>query len=771
MQHPFFKWPAPKFIHAILPFMGLLVALLLAVGTATNAYAQAPSRVDEIRVEGSQRIEGETVRSYMLISEGDTYDDELVDQSLKSLFATGLFADVVIARDGNDLVVNVVENPIVNRIAFEGNQKLDEEKLLAEVRMTPRSVYTRARVQGDAQRIVELYRRSGRFAATVDPKIIELPQNRVDMVFEINEGPVTGIRRINFVGNKAFSDTELRDIVLTQESRWWKLLESNDNYDPDRVAFDRELLRRHYLQQGYADFRVISAVAELTRDREDFYLTFTVEEGGVYEFGSMRVESEIDSLNPGTLRGLVRSETGDRYNADEIDKTIEEMTTLAGTLGYAFVDIRPRVKRNREEQTVDIIYQIEEGPRVYVERINIVGNTRTLDKVIRREFRLAEGDAFNSVLLERSRNRIRALGFFANVDVREEPGTLEDRTIVNVEVEEQSTGELTLGAGFSSANSFVAEIRVSERNLLGRGQRLNLGALLGSRRSEIDFSFTEPYFLGRSLAAGVDIFHVTNDFQDEASFDSRSTGAGLRIGFPVTEYTRLNARYVFRQDIIENVGFGASSAVLRSAGTESTSAIGYTLVYDSRDDLRWPTKGFRASLQQDFAGLGGTTRYIRSELKYSYYHSIIEDVVLVGSADTGYIHGLGDDVRITNRFFIGPDDLRGFDRAGVGPRDIPTDDGLGGNLYYTMSGEVVFPLGLPEEFGIKGSVFLDAGSLALIDDNDPGIRDIGSMRLSTGFGVSWDSPFGPIRIDFTEILMKENFDKTERVRFSFGAQL
>ncbi|MGB0922263.1 MAG: outer membrane protein assembly factor BamA [Alphaproteobacteria bacterium] len=766
MKHPFFKWSAPYRLALV---FGLFVAGL-SLPPLSVAHAQQGS-VDEIRVEGSQRIEGETVRSYMVIREGDQYDDELVDQSLKSLFATGLFADVIISRDGNDLVVNVVENPIVNRIAFEGNQKLDEEKLLAEVRLTPRSVYTRARVQGDSQRIVELYRRSGRFAATVDPKIIELPQNRVDLVFEINEGPVTGIRRINFIGNKKFTDQELRGIVLTAESRWWKILTSNDNYDPDRVAFDRELLRRHYLQRGYADFRVLSAVAELTRDREDFYLTFTVEEGEVYEFGTMRVESEIDSLNPGTLRGLVRTHTGEKYNADEIDKTIEEMTTLAGTLGYAFVDIRPRVKRDREKQTVDITYQIEEGPRVYVERINIVGNSRTLDQVIRREFRLAEGDAFNSVLLERSRNRIRALGFFGNVDVREEPGSLEDRTIINVEVEEQSTGELTMGAGFSSANSFVAEVRVTERNLLGRGQRLNLGALIGSRRSELDFSFTEPYFLGRKLAAGFDLFRVTNDFQDEASFDSRSTGTGIRFGFPVTEYTRLNARYVFRQDIIENVGAGASLAVLRSEGSEITSSVGYTLGYDSRDDLRWPSKGYRASLQQDIAGLGGTTRYIRSELKYAYYHSLIEDVVLVGSAETGFIHGLGKDVRITNRFFIGPDDVRGFDRAGLGPRDGATDDGLGGNLYYTMGGEVIFPLGLPEEFGIRGSLFVDAGSLSIIDDDDVGIRDIGSMRLSTGFGIAWDSPFGPIRIDFTEIIMKESFDKTERVRFSFGAQL
>ena len=745
----------------------ILVAVVLLGFAAPSAWAQA---VDEIRVEGNQRIEPETVRSYMVIREGDDYDDELVDQSLKSLFATGLFADVVIRREETDLIVVVVENPIINRIAFEGNDNLDEDQLTAEVRLGPRVVYTRARVQADAQRIVELYRRSGRFAATVEPKIIELTQNRVDLVFEINEGPVTGVRRINFVGNRKYADRDLRGVILTEETRWFRFLSSNDNYDPDRVAFDRELLRRWYLQRGYADFRVISAVAELTRDRTDFYITFTVEEGETYTIGDVRVESEITSLNPGTLRTLVRTQPGSLYNADEIDKSIEDMTRLAGTIGYAFVDIRPRIDRDRENRIINITYQVDESPRVYVERINIVGNSRTLDRVIRREFRLAEGDAFNAVLLDRSKTRINALGFFSRVDVTTEDGSTEDRTIINVEVEEQSTGELSIGAGFSSAAAFVAELRVSERNLLGRGQRLNVGLLVGSLRQEIDLSFTEPYFLGRDLAAGFDLFRVSNDFQDEASFDSSSTGLGLRMGFPLTEFMTLNTRYTLRRDKITDVGSNASIVVQNSEGTATTSSVGYTLNFNNLDDYKLPTRGYRFSVSQDFAGLGGTERYVRTVINYAFYRQLIDKVIAVARLENGLIWGIGRDVRIIDRFFLGPDDIRGFDRAGLGPRDTSTDDGLGGNLYYKFSGEITFPLGLPEEFGIRGAVFVDGGSLAFLDDKDPSIVDVGSLRLSGGFGVSWDSPFGPIRLDYAEAFLKEDFDKTEAFHFSFGTR-
>ncbi|MEN8721573.1 MAG: outer membrane protein assembly factor BamA [Alphaproteobacteria bacterium] len=751
--------------------IALLCGLVLISGTNAAQAQSRPATIQTIEITGNQRIEPETIKSYMLVDLNDDYDDELIDRSLKALFATGLFADVIISPTASGITVQVVENPIINRIAFEGNAKLDQEELQAEVRLGPRVVYTRARVQADAQRIVELYRRSGRFAATVDPKIVELTQNRVDLIFEINEGPVTGVRRINFIGNRDFADEELRGLIVTEESRWWKVLASNDNYDPDRVAYDRELLRRFYLQNGYADFRVISAVAELTRDREDFYVTFTVDEGTTYRIGDVRVESEIGSLNPGTLRSLVKTVPGSLYNADEIDGTIEDMTKLAGTLGYAFVNIRPRVKRDRDTRTVSITYHVQESQRVYVERINIQGNSRTLDRVIRREFRLAEGDAFNAVLLDRSKTRIRALGFFGNVDVTTEDGSADDKTIINVEVEEQSTGELTLGAGFSSAQSFVAEFRISERNLLGRGQRLNLGALIGSRRSELDFSFTEPYFLGRNIAAGIDVFRVTNDFQDEASFDSESTGFGLRAGFPISEFMLLNTRLVFREDTIKDVGNNASIVVRQSEGSETTSSIGYTLTFDNRDDFKLPTRGYRVQFQQDFAGLGGTVSYLKTELKYAAYKEIFDGVIAIGKSEQGLILGFDDEVRIIDRFFLGPDEIRGFDRAGVGPRDLTTGDGLGGNLYYTLSGELNFPLGLPEEFGVRGSIFIDGGSLADIDDSGAGIVDIGSLRAATGFGISWDSPFGPIRIDFTETLLSESFDETETVNFRFGARL
>ena len=516
----------------------------------------------------------------------------------------------------------------------------------------------------------------------------------------------------------------------------------------------------------------MSAVAELTRDREDFFLTFVIEEGERYRIGEVDIQSEIKSLAPANLWEYVRTDKGEIYNADDIDKSIEKMTEHAGTLGYAFVDIRPRVRRNREERTVDIDYKIFEGPRVYVERINIAGNTSTLERVIRREFRLAEGDAFNSVLLDRSKARIRALGFFGDVQVTEEEGSTEDRTVINVEVEEQSTGELSIGAGFSSVQSFVGELKITERNLLGRGQRLNFSIQAGSRRQEVDISFTEPYFLGRELAAGIDIFQVASDFQDEAAFDSVTSGFGLRFGFPITEFLSMNTRYILREDTIENVGRNAAASILAAVGSETTSGIGYTLVFDNRNDPRWPTKGQRWTFKQDFAGLGGTLNYLRSEMEHATYYALYEDIVIgVLRFNAGYVNGLGDDVRINERFFLNQDDLRGFDRAGLGPRDSRTLDGLGGNLYYTISDESFFPLGLPEEFGVKGSAFIDMGSLAEVDGPGTGIRDTGTIRVSIGVGVSWESPFGPIRIDLAEPLVKEDFDEIETLRFSFGTRL
>ncbi|HET9346825.1 MAG TPA: outer membrane protein assembly factor BamA, partial [Candidatus Limnocylindrales bacterium] len=726
-----------------------------------------------IRVEGNQRIEAETVRSYLAIEVGDPFDPARLDQSLKNLFATGLFDDVALSREGDALVVRVVENPIINRIVFEGNRRVDDETLSAELQLRPRVVYTRSRVQNAVARILEIYRRNGRYAATVQPQVIELEQNRVDLVFEINEGPVTRVQRIIFLGNRAFSDATLRGQIQTTESRWYRLFTSDDTYDPDRLAFDQELLRRFYLSRGYADFNVLSAIAELTPDGERFFITFTVEEGPRYDFGEVRVDSRLRDVAPQALAQQVTTRRGEVYNANQVEDSIVALTERLGELGYAFVEVEPRLEKNRDARTVDLTYVINEGPRVYVERIDIVGNVRTLDEVIRREFRLAEGDPFNTALLRRSRQRIQNLGYFETVEMQTLPGSIPDRTAIEVQVAERSTGELSFGAGYSPSEGLLADVRIRERNLLGRGQDLRAGATVSGRTQQIDLSFTEPYFLDRDLAAGFDLFRRTTDFQDESSFDRTRTGGTLRASYPLTEQLRHSLRYTLRYDEIEDVDDDASIFIQQEEGDALTSLIGHTLTYDTRDNQFLPSEGYLLRVSQDLAGLGGDSQFLRHEVTASYYYPLFPDVVFNLAVDAGNVFGYaGDDVTLFERFFVGGNNFRGFRFAGIGPRDVTTDDALGGNSFAIGTAEVRFPLGLPEELRVFGRAFLDAGTLTGIDVDDPGgiVDDSGDLRAAGGFGLSWLSPFGPIAIDIAFPFLKDDEDETENFRLSFGTR-
>lgn len=728
--------------------------------------------ISDIQVEGTQRIEPSTVRSYLVLSPGDPFDPERIDQSLKNLFATGLFADVTFRREANALIVAVVENPIINRIAFEGNRRIEDEDLSNEVQLRPRVVYTRTRVQTDVQRILELYRRSGRFAATVEPKVIPLDQNRVDLVFEISEGPLTGVRRINFIGNERFSDARLREEIQTTETRWYRFLTTSDTYDPDRLTFDRELLRRFYLSRGYADFRVISAVAELTPDEQDFFITFTVEEGERYQFGTVGLNTDLRALDPEILRDQVTTVEGDWYNAEEVERTISNLTNAVGDLQYAFVDIRPQIQRNRETRTIDVIYQINEGPRVFVERIDISGNVRTLDKVIRREMLLVEGDPFSTSRLRRSEQRIRDLGFFERVTVETLPGSQPDQTVVNVDVAEQSTGEISIGAGFSTTDGPLADFSIRERNLLGRGQDLRFSTTISGRTQQFDLGFTEPYFLDRDLSAGVDLFHITRDNQDESSYDEATTGAGFRLGYPLSERLRQRLNYTLEQTEIENVPSTASRFIREQEGSRIVSLVGQELLYDTRNSRLSPTEGYYIRLNNELAGLGGDARFLRNRLGGGIYFQFLDDWVLSFLGEVGYIVGLGEDIAINDRFYIGGDTLRGFETAGIGPRD-QNGDALGGNRFLRGSVELAFPVGLPDEFGVTGHAFSDFGTLGDVDvDPRPGevVNDEESLRLSIGAGVSWRSPLGPIRLDFAVPILKEDFDKEEQFRFSFGTR-
>jgi outer membrane protein insertion porin family len=787
-------------------WLAVLAAMLVsAAGWIFSAAAQtrtghtrpAPAAasggtIASVRIEGIQRIEPETVRSYLLVQTGDPWDAERIDRSLKALFATGLFADVKLVREGNVLVIRVVENPIINRIAFEGNSKLSDKDLNGEIQLRPRVVYTRTRVQNDVRRILELYRRRGRFAATVEPKIIQLSENRVDLVFEINEGPSTGVRSINFVGNRVFSDSTLRSSIETKESRWYRFLSTADTYDPDRLTYDRELLRKFYLTEGYADFRVISGVAELTPDRDGFVITFTIEEGERYRFGKVDVSIGLKDLPREAVLPLLTVQSGDWYDAQELEHSISVITDALGNRGYAFVEVKPQVARNREDRTVDIVFDVHEGPQVYVERIDINGNVRTLDKVVRREFQLVEGDAFNTNKMTRSKDRIKNLGFFKKVEVNNSPGSAPDRTVITTDIEEQSTGELSLGLGFSTTDGPLADINVRERNFLGRGQDIRIGTVVSLRSQQIDLSFTEPYFLDKNVAAGIDIFEVktspTSNFFTGASpvYQQFSYGGALRTGYQITENLRQTWKYTGRSDDITNIQSNASLFIQLQAGTHLTSAIGQVLLYDRRDNRQEPTSGYFASIGNDFAGVGFGVEYIRNKISAGYYYSVMPEWVLGVTGEAGNVFGWGGQkVLLQDRFFVGGDNLRGFAPAGIGPRDVISSDSLGGNKYYVGSVALSIPLGLPKELGITGRVFTDFGTLFSNDQKNlvltpaqlaanggiqPLILDSAAVRATAGFGVSWKSPVGPVRLDLAYPIKKESFDKTQLFHVSFGTR-
>ncbi|WP_281300906.1 MULTISPECIES: outer membrane protein assembly factor BamA [unclassified Iodidimonas] len=779
-------------------FRALLASVLLLWSTpqlkaqdlsaTPSPFAVGEGRIEGIAVRGIQRIESATVVSYLSVRIGDPFDPRLLDDSLKSLFATGLFADVSFDRRGNTLIIDVAENPIINRIIFDGNKRLDNEELSAEVQLRPRIVFTRAKVQADVQRMLDLYRRSGRFAAVIEPKVVQLPQNRVDLIFEISEGPKSKIRRINIIGNSAFSDKELRSEMATSEARWWRLFGSNDTYDPDRQAFDREQLRQFYFNNGYADFRVVSATAELTPNREDFIVTFVIEEGETYRFGKVEIESEIRDIDESLFRAFLGMQEGQLYNLDRITGTVERLTNAAGILGFAFVTVRPIPRKNRETNTLDITFRILDAPRVYVERINVHGNVRTRDQVVRREFRLVEGDAFNLSKMERSRQRINSLGFFRGAEVEQLPGSRPDRLVLDVSLEEDATGELSLGAAFSSLENFIFEFSIRERNLLGRAQELRLNFSLSSLRQQIDLGFTEPRFLGRNISAGIDLFRINLEQSRFSSFRTTTTGISFRLGLPIAERAVLALRYSVRRDLVDigNIDPNRTSRFIRDQlGDNITSLVGYSLIYDSLNHPLRPTRGQRAVFSQDLAGVGGDIFYLRSRLDYDKFVPLIWGFYGRLGAEGGYIRGLGQDIRINDRFFLGGPRVRGFDTAGLGPAAVLLDndgnpitgfrpDFIGGEAFYQGTAELFLPLGeAARELGVQASLYLDAASLFEISGNtefegEAVFGDTAKPRISVGVGVAWESPFGPFRIDFAKILQSEEFDDTKTFQFNVG---
>jgi outer membrane protein insertion porin family len=767
--------------------------------TATPAFTQASA----IAVEGNRRVEADTIRSYFRLSPGERLDAAKIDAGLKALYATGLFQDVRISQPGGRLVVTVVENPVLNRVAFEGNKKLKDEQLSTEVQSKPRGTFSRPMIQADTQRIVEVYRRAGRYDVRVVPKIIELPNNRVDLVYEVTEGQKTGVKRIDFAGNRAYSSYRLKDVIKTSQSNWLSFLQSADVYDPDRLEADRDLLRRFYLNHGYADVRIVSAMSEYDPALQGFVVTFNIEEGQQYRIGAVDVQSNVSAIDAGSLNSVLRSRPGDVYSAEAVEKTVEAMTVEVSKRGYAFAAVRPRGDRDYNNLTVNLVFMVEEGPRAYIERINIRGNTRTRDFVIRREFDVSEGDAYNRALIDRAERRLKNLGYFKNVKITNEPGSAPDRVVLNVDVEDQPTGDFSISGGYSSTDGIVSEISVSERNLFGEGKYAKATVRYGQYTKGFELSYAEPFLLGYRMSGGIDLFAKQNEPTPYVSYGTEIYGTTLRLGFALTEEVKLGLRYsVYQQDITltgdlnncinkqppvrpdNNCLEPEATLPVRvelSQGAVLTSLVGYTLGYNTVDDNRNPTKGLAVDFKQDFAGVGGDVNFIRSSVDFRRYQEILSDVVSVLHLQAGNLSGWGDkDLRMLDHFQLGPALVRGFAPNGIGPRDrAPGDAALGGTNFWGASVEFQYPLFfMPKEIGVKAAVYADVGDLWGYEGptffpatrENLRFRDERVIRSSVGAGLVWASPFGPLRIDYAVALNKASYDRVQEISFGGGTK-
>jgi outer membrane protein insertion porin family len=860
---------------------GLLLGVLFGVpsGAASAAPAEQGAPATTIVVEGNRRVEADTIRSYFKLAPGERLDAAKIDAALKALYASGLFQDIRISQSGGRLTVTVVEAPVIDRLVFEGNNKIKDEQLQQEIQSKARGTLSRAMVQADVQRIIEVYHRNGRFDVQVVPKIIERPNNRVDLIFEIHEGEKTGIKSVVFVGNHAYSDYRLKEVIKTSKSNFLSFLQTTDVYDPDRIEADRDLIRRFYLSHGYADVQVVSATGEYDPAQKGFIITFTIEEGPLYRFGSVDIQSNIRAVDPRVLRPYLRMRQGDVYNGDAIEKTVEDLTIEITKHGYPFANVRPRGDRNAQNRTVSVVFVVDEGVRAYIERINIHGNTRTRDYVIRREFDISEGDPYNRALIDRAERRIKNLNFFKNVKITNEPGSAPDRVVINVEVEEQSTGDFSVMGGYSTADGFMGQVSISERNLLGTGRFARASLTYGEYIRGVEFNFVEPYFLDNRISAGIDLFARETLASPYLSYGTTTYGTNLKLNIPLREDLTFQLRYsIYSQritltstlDDCNNInpnfstnfpspnalasataagvlgtaypgyaaalaGGGQNNCLFTTAGLSSpifeaslpvreelsygaylTSLAGYGLVYNTLDNNKHPTNGLLINFGQDIAGLGGNVDYLRSIADFRAYYEVISDLVALLHLQGGDMVGfnkcpvsdacVSNDgyVRMLDDFKMGPNLVRGFQPAGIGPRDTTpaaADDALGGTMYWGASLEFQYPFYfLPKDAGLRGAVFIDSGAEwgyrgevnypatgevngTITATPAPGTNvpficnncamqyaDTAAPRVSVGASIIWDSPFGPLRFDFAYPILKQPYDRTQWFQFGGGAR-
>jgi outer membrane protein insertion porin family len=831
---------------------GLLLGVGLAGFTAGAAFAAPPGEVSaaasSIVVQGNRRVEADTIRSYFKLGPGERLDDAKINAGLKALYASGLFEDVRISQAGGHVVVTVVEASVINRLAFEGNHRMKDEQLQEEIQSKARDSLSKSKVQADVQRIIEVYHRNGRFDVSVEPQMIERPNNRVDLIFKINEGEKTGVKAVNFIGNKAYSDWRLKEVIKTSVSNWLSFLQTTDVYDPDRLEADRDLIRRFYLKHGFADVQVVSATAEYDPAKKGFIISFTIEEGPLYHFGTADVQSNVRAVDSQSLRSVMRTHAGETYNGEAVEKTVEDMTVEVARRGYPFATVRPRGDRNPQTRTIAVSFVVDEGTRAYIERINIRGNIRTRDYVIRREFDIAEGDPYNRALVDRAERRLKNLNFFKSVKITNEPGSAPDRVVLNVDLEEQSTGDFSIMGGFSTAEGWLAQMSVSERNLLGTGRYGKIALTYGEFVRGVDLNFIEPYFLDQHVAAGIDLFAKETLANSYMSYGTETFGGALKFGIPLREDLSLQLRYsLYEQKItlpsylddcnnlnpdflssfatpnaiaaaaltppgllypgynpaapINCFSYGQASLPVRvelASGSTLTSMVGYGLTYNTLDNNKSPTNGLLFTFGQDFAGLGGDVDYIRQTVDFHSYYEVASDLISILHLQAGNMFGIdGQGVRLLDDFKMGPNLVRGFAPAGLGPRDITygtSNDAIGGTSYWGASLEFQYPFYfLPKDSGFKGAVFVDSGSVwgykgetqnAATGEINGLITPTGmpsfvcqcgmqyadgpAVRMSAGASIIWDSPFGPLRFDFAYPILKQGYDRTQFFAFGGG---
>jgi outer membrane protein insertion porin family len=781
-----------------LSVIGVLVLLMLAIAPvlspsnfARPAFAAA---ISGVVINGNQRVENETILSYMQLGVGDQFDSEAIDESIKVLFQTGLFRDVSIDRSGSQLVITVSENPLISVVNFEGNEEIDDDTLAKEVEVRERMIFTKARIASDNRRILALYQKQGFYNVTVAPKLIRLPENRINLVFEINEGGKTYVRQINFEGNSSFSDGDLRDVIATKTRNKLLFFMRNTTYDEDRLQYDKELLRRYYLKNGFADVQIVDADAQYSGSEEGgFIVNFTVEEGPRYTVADVAVNIGDANLEPEALKRVVKTGVGNSYDASKVDKSVEKLTLEASNQGFVFAKVEPKVDRNPENSTLSITYDITEGPRTYVERIEIVGNDRTLDRVIRRELQLFEGDAYNRTLVERARRRLTALDYFSSVDFKEEQGSAPDKIVLVISVVEKSTGQLSFSLGYSSVETVVGSVGLSERNLFGRGLQAKINTSLSFKKQSVDFSITEPYFMGKPVSLGLDIFANASDNQAVSSYESKQVGGAIRTGFRLDEYSSLSLKYLIAGRDVSGIDIPTSSPlVIEQEGESWKSAVSAVYTYDNLDNPNKPTTGLRAQLETELAGLGGDAQFGAVEAHAWYFIPFMDEkVVLKLEGNAGHIHSFGNDVPLQDLYFKGADSFRGFARSGIGPMQVGNDgelDSIGGQTYAIGTIEVNFPVGIPEEWGIEGAVFSDFGTVfgtdavkvangsgtctyvdKTVTDNCT-VFDSMNLRASVGAGIIWSSPFGPLRFSASYPILSQKSDDTEIFQFSIGTR-